>query len=337
MIFKSTRSTVVAWQRRCRGFTLVELLVVIAIIAMLVTLLLPAVQAAREAARKIQCTNNMKQIVLATLNYESARGELPPGSIFMNEKGEPERRAGVLVRILAYAEDPALHDLIDPDTEGRTDDKLMPDGVTYVAEHVVDMYVCPSDGEPLVRIGRSTKTPRARTNYTASGGSARKTNTASYCSCPSAIMKEYNQYALGPPGGSGNSKYSGPFTRYAHTTKLKQITDGLSKTIFFGESRPDCSDHTQEGWAASNNGGGLVSTIIPINYDTCNHDDVEGVPFQHKKCNWFTELGFRSAHAGGANFGYGDGSVHFLPPDIDMWVYQYLGDKADGQVGAFVQ
>jgi len=75
----------------------------------------------------------------------------------------------------------------------------------------------------------------------------------------------------------------------------------------------------------------LVTTVIPINYDTCSHDDEEGVPFQHKKCNWFTEVGIRSAHPGGANFGYGDGSVHFLTQDIDMWTYQYLGDKSDGQ------
>ena len=97
------KSRAVQAHRRSPGFTLVELLVVIAIIAMLVALLLPAVQSAREAARKIQCTNNVKQIVLATLNYESARGELPPGSIFINQEGEPERRTGVLARILSYA------------------------------------------------------------------------------------------------------------------------------------------------------------------------------------------------------------------------------------------
>ncbi len=323
------KSRAVQAHRRSPGFTLVELLVVIAIIAMLVALLLPAVQSAREAARKIQCTNNVKQIVLATLNYESARGELPPGSIFINQEGEPERRTGVLARILSYAEDSALHDLIDPEAPGTTDDKRMPDG-SYVAEIIIDMYVCPSDDGLLIRPGRSTGTPRARTNYTASGGSTPRNNTAGYCPCPKALMTQYNQRAIGLPGPG--PKFSGPFTRYAYTTKLKQITDGLSKTIFFGESRPDCSDHTQEGWLSSNNGGGLVTTIIPINYDTCNDDEVRGVPWQHKKCNWVTELGFRSAHPGGANFGYGDGSVHFLPNDIDMLTYQYLGDKADGRV-----
>jgi len=235
-------------RRRSAGFTLVELLVVIAIIAMLVSLLLPAVQAAREAARKIQCTNNVKQIVLATLNYEAARGELPPGSLFIDVDGTRENRTGVLARILSYAEDSALVSLIDPEEEGATDDKLMPDG-SYMAEIIVDMYVCPSDDGLLIRPGRSTGTPRARTNYTASGGSNKKSNTAGYCPCPGALMKQYNQYGL-RQGGAGK-KFSGPFTRYAHTTKLKQITDGLSKTIFFGESRPDCSDHTQEGWLAS--------------------------------------------------------------------------------------
>lgn len=298
---------------------------------MLIGLLLPAVQAARESARRMECVNNMKQMMLATLNYEEARDILPPGSVFRDHVPPyVHKRPGILVRILPYAENPVLHDLIDPEGDEETDLKQLPDG-TYLAEYVVDMYVCPSDTGELVRLGRSSNTPRARTNYAASYGSMKKTGTAPYCACPPAVMNEFNAFGLGTFNAADLSEYSGPFTRQQHPTKLTQITDGLSNTIFFGEARPDCSDHIQEGWAGHNNGSGLVSTVIPINYDTCNHDD-DPVPAQHKKCNWATELGFRSAHPGGANFALGDGSVHFFTENLDHQTYQYLGDKADGQV-----
>jgi hypothetical protein len=110
---------------------------------------------------------------------------------------------------------------------------------------------------------------------------------------------------------------------------LQAITDGLAKTIFFGEVRPQCSEHARNGWVASNNGNGYCTTVIPINYDSC--DDNAADPCR-RSFNWNTEVGFKSAHPGGAFFLLGDGSVQFFIEDIDHRMYQLLGAKDDGEV-----
>ncbi len=314
------------------AFTLVELLVVIAIIGILVALLLPAVQSARESARRSSCTNNSRQIVLATLNYETTNGSLPPGSIFSSDEYDPKFpldrirfRAGVLAWILPYAEDSSLHDLINFDEE--TDNQRLDDG-TYLSSYLVQMYICPSD--PSERVVEQNGRPRAMTSYASSNGSGRRGDNPN-CSCQTENVV-WNAYALGPiPYLADPSDFSGPFTRYAVETRLQEITDGLSKTIFFGEVRSDCSSHVRHGWLNSNNANGLASTVIPINYDSC-HDAGTQPSSCNEVCTWNTALGFKSNHPGGANFAFGDGSVHFLSETIDHWTFQYLGDKADGEV-----
>lgn len=327
------------------GFTLVELLVVIAIIGILIAMLLPAVQAARESARRSQCTNNMKQIMLATLNFEQSIGSLPPGSIFWS--GDPlvaQNRVGVMARILPYAEDATLNTLLD-DQENENNErekyshfKRLPNG-DYLSGFVVQMYVCPSDDSDLITLkedidGNLTR-PAAKMNYSASNGSMPRTGNSGLCPCGgnNAAVSQWNTYALMPATPWGKFKlFSGVFTRFEAATELREITDGLSKTIFYGEVRPTCSIHAEGGWLSGNNGAGLISTIVPINYDTC-YDDDSG-PEGNCSCrrNWTLELGFKSSHPGGANFAFGDGSVHYLTDGIDHWTYQYLGGKADGEV-----
>jgi hypothetical protein len=85
----------------------------------------------------------------------------------------------------------------------------------------------------------------------------------------------------------------------------------------------------REGWAYTNNGNGYCTTIIPINYDTCKEQASDPCA---RPCNWNTEVGFKSAHSGGAFFLFGDGSVHFLQQTIDHQTYQYLGAKSDGNI-----
>ena len=100
-----------------------------------------------------------------------------------------------------------------------------------------------------------------------------------------------------------------------------------------GEIRPLCSWHGDNGWATTNNGNGYCSTIIPINYDTCQGADAANGC--NRFCNWNTEAGFKSSHPGGAQFLFGDGSVHMLTEDIDYMTYQHLGGKADGSAFEF--
>ena len=315
------------------GFTLVELLVVIAVIGILVSLLLPAVQSAREAARRMQCINNLKQIGLATLNYTDTYGSLPPGAIFKTSAGL-EFRAGVMARILPFAEDASLHDLIDFDEPSHT--QRLPDG-TYISEFVVPMYICPSDDAERVWVSEFGQ-PQAMSSYAGSSGSSRLDNN-NQCACPS-LRFQWNAFGLKPINASFgvNSTLSGMFSRFDHRIELREVTDGLSNTIFFGETRPGCSNAARKGWLHSNNMDGKLSTVVPINFDTCTYHNPSqdgSVPAGEgcfRSCNWNMEMGAKSPHPGGSNFAFGDGSVHFLNESIDHWMYQYLGDRADGEV-----
>ncbi|MEN1680959.1 MAG: DUF1559 domain-containing protein [Planctomycetota bacterium] len=323
-------------QRDSCGFTLVELLVVIAIIGILVSLLLPAVQSAREAARRIQCANNLKQIGLATLNYADTYGSLPPGAIYRTADGF-ELRAGVMARILPFAEDTSLHGLIDFDKP--TDSQQLADG-TFLSEFIVTMYVCPSEDAERIWVDRWGQ-PRAMSSYAGSSGSRRLDNN-NQCACPN-LRAQWNAFGLKKINADfgDNSTLSGVFSRFDHRIELREVADGLSNTIFFGETRPGCSNAARKGWLDSNNMDGKLSTVVPINFDTCSFH----VPAQDgsvasgegcfKSCNWNMEMGAKSPHPGGSNFTLGDGSVHFLTESIDHWMYQYLGDRADGEAVSY--
>src|SRR5882757_9724721 len=129
-----------------RGFTLVELLVVIAIIGTLVALLLPAIQAAREAGRRSACMNNLKQVGVAIANYESDKKVLPPGAIWERWRPESKRRShgSLLVQLLPYIEERTLYDSFDF-TQRITDAEVLPGTTTKIGSTPVSTYVCPSD------------------------------------------------------------------------------------------------------------------------------------------------------------------------------------------------
>ena len=336
---KSTKSA-------CKGgFTLVELLVVITIIGILISLLLPAVQAAREAARRMQCCNNLKQLGLAVLNYENARKIFPPGAFYADavspggysQASEP-MKGSIFVHLLPFVEQQAMYDAFDFSQINITGQKL-PGSTVEIRSIVIACYVCPSDGHPATQeqpaadgwwIGEGRTV--ALHNYAASAGPNTVADNGS-CSCSLNFGKEnggtpmtFSGYALGSYFTPG--KTAGPFDRMSQCKTVADIRDGLSNTIFFGEIQPLSSTHGQRGWEDSCNGSGLVSTIIPINYDTSNRE--ASGDSCNRYCNWNTELGFKSAHPGGSNFAFGDGSVHKIPQSIDHQTYQYLGGRADG-------
>jgi prepilin-type N-terminal cleavage/methylation domain-containing protein len=338
-------------QKRRVGFTLVELLVVIAIIGVLVAMLLPAVQAARESARRSQCTNNLKQFGLAIQNHADVRKKLPAGAYWGDIRFPPDCDASLTCKgpqccklgrgtihmfLLPYLEQQALYAQFD--FTRRTDEQVTPDG-TPIGAQQVPVFVCPSDEHPeaVANRGGATLPPEKlatykMTNYQASRGPTKQLPGGA-CTCPTWSL--YNNAYPGlieeyPDTGGDVTQlttFGGPFTRLAYEVQLKQVSDGLSNTIFMGEVRPGCSKHAAEGWSWSHSGNGLVSTIVPINFDSCSTEF-------SARCgcwdNWVTELGFKSNHAGGAYFVMGDASVQFLSETIDLRAYNAIGGKADG-------
>ncbi len=336
-------------KRSVHAFTLVELLVVIAIIGVLVGLLLPAVQAAREAARRSQCVNNLKQFGLAIQNYADSKKELPAGAHWGDIRVSPECKScaandpdpaccitnggTIHMFLMPYMELQSIYDQYD--FRISTDQQLGADGLP-LGSITIPTFVCPSDEHPTespntlasgnADLGRTYK----MSNYAASRGPTKQ--VPGPCNCTEFSVWNAFAFDLYPEAGSNTERwktFAGPFTRLAFPVKLEQVRDGLSNTIFVGEVRPSCSRHAAEGWGWSHSGNGLISTIVPINYDSCSQD-----PAADCGCwdTWLTELAFKSLHPGGAHFLFGDGSVHFLSESIDHLNYQRLGGKADEQV-----
>jgi prepilin-type N-terminal cleavage/methylation domain-containing protein len=325
---------------RC-AFTLVELLVVIAIIAVLIGLLLPAVQAAREAARRSNCSNNLKQYGLAIQGYIGARKQLPPSSPTVMWTGN-NHNLGWHAFILPYAEQQQLFDQIGLSGAGQADgDRRFVDvgGGKQLRSVELPFARCPTDKSPRFEGGD----PNARWAL------------GSYCGSLGAQSTPSNDAACNPfqgfrePGGVGDwghggrmpNQNSGVFSRHTDTgpCSLEHISDGLSKTIFVGEVLMDCTDHREGYWSYNGGNNAHSSTVVPINtMTTCfpsqTAAQIANAPYPEcfAKNNWNFSWGFRSQHAGGAQFLFGDGATKMLSEAIDHTVYQRLGGKADGMV-----
>jgi prepilin-type N-terminal cleavage/methylation domain-containing protein/prepilin-type processing-associated H-X9-DG protein len=314
--------------RRSYGFTLVELLVVIAIIGILIALLLPAVQAAREAARRAQCTNNLKQLGLAFHGYHDTFKKLPPGAWIEGFNAGQQRKSNVLTRMLPYIEQQQLYNAIDFMAAGSIDGQRFGTSATspQIRSIVIPTFICPTDTHGgTVLFGT---VPVAMHNYAASMGAMFRFSSNPACNCPLAA---FNVWSL--PYADHPNAVNGPFRREGWGNNscigFSDIRDGLSNTIFFGETRPACSTTMGQGWFTTNNGQGFMTTIIPINYDSCRPQGGHPDPCR-TNCNWVTDLGAKSLHPGGAHFLLGDGSVRFLSQSINHQTYQYLGSKRDG-------
>ncbi len=282
------------------GFTLIELLVVIAIISVLIALLLPAVQSAREAARRSQCCNNLMQLGLALQSYESAHEILPPGVVDL--KGPvldlPKGYGfGWLTQILPYIEMRNVYNHFNLKVGLYESDNFT------TRTNLVRSFLCPSDIGPARDSNRI-----AMTNY------------AGVHHDVEAPIDKDNHGVL----------FLNSAVRY------EDVTDGTSMTLFVGEK---AIESTELGWASGtraslrNMGLNVNRTIAPSRAGISNMGlNAEESKALAKMGTPAFVGGFGSRHPGGSNFSFGDGSVRFIKSSISAKVYQDLGNRADGDV-----
>ena len=298
---------------RSRAFTLVELLVVIAIIGILIALLLPAVQAAREAARRMQCSRNLKEITLAMHNYNSAYGSFPAGTIIDYIHFDPTfadcRGTVCYLSILPYFEEEQVNKFYDYASVNRWLSQK-PEVLNFLASTRIPIYICPS----VSKYNEPRHIDR-RDYYGVTGGKKMRAH-----------------------GWRGDIFEDGVMYMNSYT-KLRDITDGSASTLIVGESihpsKWGDSDSYGDGcvggpspwWyggATRKNdpnsvsvGRVLRSTKHPINSNIlCLADDHDN------------NVPFGSQHPGGAQFSFCDGHVTLLDENIDWHVYQYLSTRA---------
>ncbi len=314
-------------KKRCnsrgRGFTLVELLVVIAIIAMLVTLLLPAVQAAREAARRMGCSNNIKNIALASLNYESARNELPParlgpdstGSAEVSHLRTPVERSGAsgFVLLLPYVEEQARFDGLEIDQKNGIYPSGMFNAFWRTTERMQllstrpDILGCPS-GDSLVTTQvpsfASWEIPPATGDYAFSGGHRGPFSPEPVNAC---LTKHHNTGAH----------------LYWNSVPLRKIQDGTSKTIGVGEIVEGHTVNSSNIWSyVLRYADCFRVTSTPMNTPA----DLNGIAVGTNSAK--VNGAFASRHPGGALFSYLDGHVAFIEENIDLTLYQEMSTIA---------
>ena len=313
-------------QKKWLGFTLVELLVVIAIIGILVALLLPAIQAAREAARRTQCNNNLKQLGISLQNYHDTYMRFAIGSMHQDPATTPvadlwaggrHRKGSPLVKLLPFVEQGSLYDsLIQVEDVEQQLYNLSP-------RPQMPPYRCPSD--PY----ENTNNPPS--NYGMSmGNQAMSGRSCTMYDAPAGG----NMFGTGPVGHGSTAnpnELSGVFSRFHWAAKMRDVTDGTSTTIAIGEIMPNCGDHHRNGWFSSN--ALWTATTAPINYPTCPNKPpgFAGTDGCNADGNWQTSQGFKSQHPGGALFVFCDGSVHFIGDGVEYRTYQRLGDRRDGE------
>jgi prepilin-type N-terminal cleavage/methylation domain-containing protein len=276
------------------AFTLIELLVVIAIIAVLIGLLLPAVQKVREAANRSKCQNNLKQIGLALHAYHDANGNFPAGFGNTATVGGVSAGWGWGAYILPYIEQSALHAQLNV----AGGDATIPAAANANTQTKLTVYRCPSD------VGNDINTHR---------GSHSTSNYAGVYAARDESLDTLDTSASGPNGMFfQNSK-----------VRIAMVTDGMSNTLMVGERRYDnATISPKKGgavWLGRAPGGGNASTVQPLWGDAAS-------PF---RLNGTTTYGFSSNHNGMVGFVLGDGSVRHLRDSITPATLNNLAQRND--------
>jgi prepilin-type N-terminal cleavage/methylation domain-containing protein/prepilin-type processing-associated H-X9-DG protein len=330
-----------------RGFTLIELLVAIAIIAILIGLLLPAVQAAREVARRAQCTNNMKQIGLAIANYESTHGCIVSGYISstvpLTQFGVPGYNPdpatndngpglGWLALLLPFAEQTTLYNATNVNLPTWVA------GNSTVVTVQLNVYLCPSANNPSPTCAmvdaNLTLLPVANPHFA----------RANY-----QYNMGWNDTSITP----ANTNYddpikgcNGPIYRNSGV-KFAGVTDGLSNTVVAGEKTPYLADATWVGiipgyrhfaynaFASAGTGGIGVDydypgAILAVHSGPSLYESPQVIHPPNSPLGHTDEM--YSLHPGGANVLLGDGSVRFIKQSINLLTWQALSGRANGEV-----
>ncbi|QDU91443.1 putative major pilin subunit [Pirellulimonas nuda] len=325
--------------RLTRGFTLVELLVVIAIIGILVALLLPAVQAAREAARRSSCINNLRQVGLASLNYEGARGHFPPAVDWLNPNRTPPMRRdhSWIVFILPYMEEQALYDSIDDTVEWYDPKNEAP------ATTPLPGMRCPSRSEldPVSLYGPGNnasegfgerETSDLNTHYLAVLGA----NTQLSAGIPFFCSDNTSPYTMEAKltgtsrvtklecieGTGGPIANSGVMFRFSKT-KMSQVVDGTTSTFLAGEAAfGEAEFQRTRPWIA---GAVDKSMYGAKNLAYAVNSGARPGPARN-------DMGFGSEHPGGCHFTMTDGSTSFFNENIELIVLFNLAARNDGNL-----
>ena len=285
-----------------RAFTLVELLVVIAIIGILVALLLPAIQAAREAARRTQCVNQLKQYGLGMQNHHDVFKKLPMGT-----QQSPWRRTWI-VSLWPFIEENTLFQKYDHKKPFHDPPNCVQSATTGIVATLVGAYYCPSDRGPTLWKGDNYW--RARGNYMVNFGDRRS--------------------------GLTSAQASAPFVNNTKAMRLADLIDGTSKTMMMSEilmaeeanndSRGDFfNDDVTGAWFSTNN---TPNTTVKDSLRVCVDSPAQALPCDTADPKTQAP---RSRHPGGVNVMFGDGSVSFLTNEIDIAVFRGLGTSQGGE------
>jgi prepilin-type processing-associated H-X9-DG protein len=339
------------------GFTLVELLVMIAIIGILIALMLPAIQAARESARRTSCINNLKQLAIALLNYHDIYKQFPLGSYSAVEADARAEEDGLgwATQILPQLEEQALYEKIQnnkvPGYEGNpwiTSHTRSQPGIFRKAqeeslrpiaggETILAMFICPSVDLP-------THLPEAGYFDPLPGDE----NGVGYATAHYKGSRGYGDRGIFWPPKEGALEYiyfydiNGDGTQDAVPKKamsrvrIEEVTDGTSKTIIVGEAAyfPRAASYPLWMGIHGDDGAVMFQTEDPIN---CNISGARSFPLSEFELEMLPtgiesdDCAF-SWHSGGAYFAFVDGSVRFISEHVDLRSYWLMGDRADDEV-----